>query len=49
VVQKRPDGHHILKAADPDYPDYEADEQMRTLARLRAVLEPEDLMIQTYH
>ncbi|WP_303903439.1 DUF3427 domain-containing protein [Thiohalomonas denitrificans] len=42
-VTKTPDGHHILKATNPDYPDYTADETMRTLARLRAVLDPLEL------
>ncbi|MCF7983609.1 MAG: DEAD/DEAH box helicase family protein [Thiohalocapsa sp.] len=37
LVTKRPDGRHVLKAANPDYPDFEATEDMRTLARLRAV------------
>jgi len=27
----------VLKAANPDYPDFEANEEMRPLARLRAV------------
>jgi SOS-response transcriptional repressor LexA len=37
LVTKRSDGRYVLKAANPDYPDFEANEEMRTLARLRAV------------
>ena len=36
-VTKHPDGRHVLKAANPDYPDFEANEEMRPLARLRGV------------
>jgi len=43
VVTKTPDGRYILKATNPAYPDYEANESMRTLARLRAVLDPLEL------
>jgi SOS-response transcriptional repressor LexA len=43
-VHKNPNGRYILKATNPEYPDYEADEGMRTLARLRAVLTPEDFV-----
>lgn len=35
LVTKHPDGHYVLKAANPYYPDFEADEEMRPLARLR--------------
>ncbi|HHJ18884.1 MAG TPA: DUF3427 domain-containing protein [Gammaproteobacteria bacterium] len=45
VVTKSVDGHYILKATNPDYPDYKADESMRTLARLRAVLDPLELAL----
>jgi hypothetical protein len=45
VVHKNPDGRYILKATNPDYPDYEADEGMRTLARLRDVLTAEDIVV----
>ena len=45
VVHKRPDGRYILKAANPDYPDYEVDEGMRTLARLRDVLTAQDIVV----
>jgi phage repressor protein C with HTH and peptisase S24 domain len=34
IVTKQPDGRYVLKAANPDYPDLEANEEMRTLARL---------------
>lgn len=44
-VFKTSDGRYILKATNPDYPDYEANENMRTLARLRAVLDPLDLSV----
>lgn len=37
LVTKRSDGRYVLKAANPDYPDFEANEEMRPLARLRAV------------
>jgi hypothetical protein len=43
LVTKTSDGRYVLKATNPDYPDYEADESMRTLARLRTVLHPEEL------
>jgi len=35
-VTKQPDGRYVLKATNPDYPDLEANEEMRTLARLLA-------------
>jgi hypothetical protein len=37
-----------LKAANPDFPDYDADEGMRTLARLRAVLEPGEIRFEEH-
>lgn len=33
VTKKNADGRNILKATNPEYPDYEANEEMRTLAR----------------
>jgi phage repressor protein C with HTH and peptisase S24 domain len=36
IITKQPDGRYVLKAANPDYPDLEANEEMRTLARLVA-------------
>ena len=38
LVTKKPDGRYVLKAANPDYPDFEANEEMRPVARLRGVL-----------
>jgi phage repressor protein C with HTH and peptisase S24 domain len=35
-VTNLPDGRYALKAANPDYPDFEANENMRPLARLVA-------------
>ena len=43
IVTKTPDGRYVLKATNPDYPDYEADEGMRTLARLKAVLGEDEI------
>lgn len=40
LVKKRADGRYILKATNPAYPDYEVSEDMRTLARLKEVLDP---------
>jgi hypothetical protein len=37
LVTKQPDGRYVLKAANPDYPDFEANDEMRPLARVRAV------------
>ncbi|HET8638028.1 MAG TPA: S24 family peptidase [Acidobacteriaceae bacterium] len=45
VVTKTTDGRYVLKAANPDYGDIEADESMRTLARLRAVLDPLEVSV----
>ena len=47
VVHKSPDGRYILKATKPDYPDYEANDGMRTLARLRTVLGADDLVLES--
>ena len=47
VVHKSSDGRYILKATNPEYPDYEADDTMRTLARLRAVLGTDDLVFES--
>ena len=35
-ITKQPDGRYILKAANPDYPDLDANDEMRPLARLLA-------------
>ena len=39
LITKQPDGRYVLKAANPDYPDFEANDAMRPLARLRGVWE----------
>jgi len=44
-VTKSDDGRYVLKATNPDYADLEADESMRTRARLEAVLDPLELAI----
>ncbi|MBK1630293.1 helicase [Thiohalocapsa halophila] len=36
IITKQPDGRYVLKAANPDYPDFDANEEMRPLARLLA-------------
>ncbi len=41
-VAKSPDGSYVLKAANPDYPDFEANDAMRPLARLIASWGEED-------
>ena len=43
VVTKTPEGRYVLKAANRGFPDYDADERMRTLARLRAVLDLDEI------
>lgn len=45
VVTKGREGRYVLKANNPDYADLEATDDMRTLARLRAVVDPLDLAI----
>lgn len=45
VVTKTRDGRYVLKANNPDYEDLEATDDMRTLARLKAVVDPLDLAI----
>jgi SOS-response transcriptional repressor LexA len=45
VVTKGRDGQYILKANNPDYADLPATEGMRTLARLRNIIDPLDLAI----
>jgi len=44
-VTKTPDGRYILKANNPAFEDLEATEAMRTIARLRAVLDPLELAV----
>lgn len=45
VVTKSRDGRYVLKANNPEYEDLDATDDMRTLARLRAVVDPLDLVI----
>lgn len=45
VVTKTPDGHYLLKATNPDYGDFQADESMRTFARFREVLDPLEMAV----
>jgi hypothetical protein len=45
VVTKAPDGHYILKANNPNYRDLPASDEMRTLARLKAVLDPLEMAV----
>jgi superfamily II DNA or RNA helicase/HKD family nuclease len=44
VVTKSKDGSYTLRANNPDYEDLTATDEMRTLARLRAVVDPLDLV-----
>jgi phage repressor protein C with HTH and peptisase S24 domain len=46
-VAKTADGRYRLKANHPDYPEIEADEEMRPLARLKAVLDAVDILDQS--
>lgn len=45
VVTKGRDGQYVLKANNPEYEDMLATDEMRTLARLRAVINPIDLAV----
>ena len=45
VVTKGPDGMHILKANNPEYADIVATDGMRTLARLKAVIDPLEIEV----
>ena len=45
VVTKGNDGGYVLKATNPEYEDVIADDSMRTLARLHAVLDPLELAV----
>lgn len=42
-VVKAADGGYVLRATNPDYEDMQATDEMRTLARLKAVISPLDL------
>jgi hypothetical protein len=44
-VTKGRDGQYILKANNPDYADLPATDDMRTLARLRNIIDPLDLAL----
>lgn len=45
LVLKAPDGGHLLRANNADYADLLATEEMRTLARLKAVISPLEMAI----
>jgi SOS-response transcriptional repressor LexA len=45
VVHKQGSGHYVLKANNPDYEDLLADASMRTLARLKQIIDPLDLAV----
>ncbi len=45
VVNKTSDGQYVLKANNPAYADMPAGDDMRTLARLRGVIDPLDLAV----
>ncbi|MEC5163138.1 MULTISPECIES: DUF3427 domain-containing protein [unclassified Janthinobacterium] len=45
VVLKAPDGSYLLRANNADYADLPATEEMRTLARLKAVISPHDMAL----
>jgi len=44
-VKKRPDGGYDLIARNPDYPIFQANDEMRTFARLKIVIDPLDLAL----
>jgi SOS-response transcriptional repressor LexA len=44
VTKPRP-GHYVLRATNPDFEDLEADDDMRTFARLKEVLNPLELAV----
>ena len=45
VVVKKPGGGYILRANNPDYEDMPATDEMRTLARLKAVIDPLEMAL----
>jgi SOS-response transcriptional repressor LexA len=45
VVAKDREGQYVLKANNPDYKDLQATDDMRTLARLRDIIDPLDLSV----
>jgi SOS-response transcriptional repressor LexA len=46
-VTKRADGTYVLVANNPDYQDFVATEEMRTIARFKSVIDPRDLALRT--
>ena len=45
VVVKQADGAYLLRANNPDYADLAADDSMRTLARLKSIIDPLEFAI----
>jgi SOS-response transcriptional repressor LexA len=45
LVTKPSPGRYVLRATNPDYEDLEADDEMRTFARLKGVLDPLELAV----
>lgn len=45
LVTKPSPNHYVLRATNPDYEDLEADDGMRTFARLKEVLKPLELAV----
>lgn len=45
VVNKTKSGEYVLKANNPDYEDLAATDEMRTLARLKGLIDPLDLAL----
>jgi SOS-response transcriptional repressor LexA len=45
MVTKPSPGRYVLKATNPEYEELEADEEMRTFARLKEILNPLDVAI----
>ncbi|MGS0756792.1 DUF3427 domain-containing protein, partial [Roseateles sp. GG27B] len=45
VVTKNAEGDYVLRANNPDYPDMPATDDMRTLARLKEVIDPLDMVL----
>ncbi|MBE0576221.1 MAG: DUF3427 domain-containing protein [Desulfuromonadales bacterium] len=45
LVTKPSPGCYVLRATNPDYEDLEADEDMRTFARLKEILDPLELAV----
>lgn len=45
AVTKAKDGSYILKANNPDYQDMVATDNMRTLARFKAIIEPLEMVV----